>query len=68
MLLSLFSRPAKSNSLDPKDCSTPGLPAPHHLPEFAQVHLHCIGDAVQPSHPLTTSSALNFSKHQGFLQ
>ena len=33
-------------------CSTPGLPVPHHLPEFAQVHVHCIGDAVQPSHPL----------------
>ena len=32
------------------DCSTPGLPAPQHLPEFAQVHLHSIGDAVQPSH------------------
>ena len=41
---------------DPMDCSTPGLPVPHHLLEFAQHHVHCIGDAVQPSHPLTPSS------------
>ena len=32
------------------DCSTPGFPVPHHLPKFAQVHVHCIGDAIQPSH------------------
>ena len=32
-------------------CSTPGLPVPHHLLEFAQVHVYCISDAVQPSHP-----------------
>ena len=55
---------------DPMDCSTPGLPIPHHLPEFAQVHVHCIGDAVQLSHPPMPSSpsALNLSQHQGFLQ
>ena len=55
---------------DPMDCSTPGLPVPHHLPEFAQHHVHCIGDAVQPSHPLTPSSpsALNFSQHQELFQ
>ena len=42
----------------------------HHLPEFAQVHVHCISDAVQPSHPLTPSSpsALNLSQHQGLFQ
>ena len=40
---------------DPMDCSTPDLPVPHHLPEFAQVHVHCINDAVQLSHPLTPS-------------
>ena len=52
---------------DPMDCSTPGHPAPHHVPEFAQVLVHCIGDAVKPSHPLTpSSSALNLSQHQGF--
>ena len=45
----------------------PGLPVPHHLPEFVQVHVHCIGDAVQPSHPLMpSSSALSLSQHQGF--
>ena len=55
---------------DPMDCSTPGLPIPHHLPEFAQVHVHCIGDAVQLSHPPMPSSpsALNLSQHQGFFQ
>ena len=40
----------------PVDCSTPGLPVLHHLPKFAQVHVHCINDAVQLSHPLTPSS------------
>ena len=38
------------------DCSTPGLPVPHHLLKFAQVHVHCVSDAIQPSHPLTPSS------------
>ena len=39
------------------------------LPKFAQVHVHCIGDAIQPSHPLTPSSpALNLSQHQGLFQ
>ena len=36
---------------DPMDWSTSGLPDPHHLPEFGQVHVHCISDAIQPSHP-----------------
>ena len=40
------------------DCSTPGLPVPHHLQEFAQVHVYCISDAIQPSHPLMPSSPL----------
>ena len=35
---------------DPMDCSTRGFPVPHHLPELAQVHAHCIGDGIQPSH------------------
>ena len=50
------------------DSSTPGLPVPHHLLRFAQVHVHCIGDANQPSHPLMLSSpsALNLSQHQDF--
>ena len=55
---------------NPMDCSTAGLPVPHHLPEFAQVHVHCINDAIQPSHPLMPSSpsALNLSQHQGLFQ
>ena len=54
---------------DPMDCSTPGFPVPHHLPEFAQHHIHCIGDAIQLSHPLTpSSSALNLSQHPSLFQ
>ena len=37
---------------DPMDCSLPGFPALHHLPEFAQTHVHWVSDAIQPSHPL----------------
>ena len=52
------------------DCSTPGLPVPHHLLEFAQVHVHCIGDTIQPSQPLSPFSLSNFnlSQHQGLFQ
>ena len=52
------------------DCSTPGLPVPHHLPKFAQIHIHCLIDALQLSHPLTPSSpsALSFSQHQGVFE
>ena len=54
---------------NPMDCKTPGSPVPHHLQKFDQFQVHCIGDAIQPSHPLTTSSpALNLSQHQGFFQ
>ena len=55
---------------DPMDCSTPGLSVLHHLPQFVHVHVHCISDAVQPSHLLTPYSppALNFSQHQGLFQ
>ena len=41
------------------DCRTPSLSVPHHLPKFAQVHVHCISDAIQPPHPLTHSSPLS---------
>ena len=55
---------------NPMDCSTAGLPVPHHLPKFVQVHVHCIGDAIQPFHPLTLSfpSALNLPHHQDLFQ
>ena len=51
---------------DPMDCSTPGLPVHHQLPEFTQTHIHWVGDAIQPSHPLLSPypSALNLSQHQ----
>ena len=39
--------------LDPMNCSTPGLPVLHQLPEFIQTHVHWVGDAIQPSHPLS---------------
>ena len=41
---------------DPMDCSTPGLPVHHQLPELAQIHVHRVGDAIQSSHPLSSSS------------
>ena len=41
------------NLCDPMDCSTPGFPVLHYLPEFAQTHVHWVGDAIQPSHPLS---------------
>ena len=52
---------------DPMDCSTSGLLVPHPLPKFAKVHAHCIGDAIQLSHPLMPSSPspFNLSQHQG---
>ena len=41
---------------DPMNCSTPGLPVHHQLPEFTQTHVHRVGDAIQPSHPLSSPS------------
>ena len=55
---------------DPMDCSTPGLPVYHQLPEFTQTHVHWVGDAIQPSHPLSSFSlpAFNLSQHQGLFK
>ena len=52
---------------DSMDCSMPGSPVPHYLLEPAQTHIHWVGDAIQPSHPLLPSSppAFNLSQHQG---
>ena len=49
------------------DCSTAGLHVHHQLPEFTHTHVHWIGDAIQPSHPLSSPSppAFNLSQHQG---
>ena len=55
---------------DPIDCSMPGFPVHHQLPELAQTHVHRVGDAIQPS-PLQSSPsppALNLSQHQGLFQ
>ena len=51
---------------DPMNRSTPGLPVRHQLPEFTQTHAHRVGDAIQPSHPLSSPSppAPNPSQHQ----
>ena len=49
--------------------SMPGFSVLHYLPEVAQTHVQWVGDAIQPSHPLSTlSPALNLSQHQGFFQ
>ena len=55
---------------DPMDCSTPGLPVHHQLPEFTQTHVHQVVDAIQPSHPLSSHSpsAFNLFQHQGLFQ
>ena len=55
---------------DPMNCSMPGLPVQHQLPESTQTHVHQVDDAIQPSHPLSSPSppALNLSQHQGLFQ
>ena len=52
------------------DCNTPGFPVLHCLPEFAQTHVHWVGEAIQPSHPLSSPSppTLNLSQQQGLFQ
>ena len=52
------------------DCSTPGLPVHHQLPEFTQTHVHWVGGAIQLSHPLSFPSPPTFSQsqHQGLFQ
>ena len=52
------------------DCSITGSPVLHHLPEFAQTHVHWVGDAIQPSHSLLSPSppTFNLSQHQGLFQ
>ena len=55
---------------NPMNRSTPGLPVHHQLPEFTQTHVHRVGDAIQPSHPLSSPSlpAPNPSQHQSLFQ
>ena len=55
---------------NPMNHSMPGLPVHHQLPEFTQIHVHQVSDAIQPSHSLLSPSppAFNLSKHQGLFQ
>ena len=55
---------------DSMDCNMSGFPIPRYLLELAQVHVHRIGNAIQPSHPLSLSSppALNLSQHRDLFQ
>ena len=55
---------------NPMDYSTPGFPVHHQLPELTQTHVHWIGNAIQPSHPLLSPSppTFNLSQHQGLLK
>ena len=55
---------------DPMNHSTPGLPVHHQLPELIQTHVHWVGDAIQPSHPLSSPSPPAFihSQHQGLFK
>ena len=52
---------------DPMDCSTPGFPVHDQLLELTQIHVHLVGDAIQPFHPLSSPSppAFNLSQHEG---
>ena len=55
---------------DCMDCSTPGFPVLHYLLEFAKIHVHWVGDAIQPSHPLSSPAppAFSLSQHQGLFK
>ena len=55
---------------NPMNCSMPGLPVHHQLPEFTQTCVHRVSDTIQPSHPLSSHSppALNLSQHQGLFK
>ena len=67
-----FSSAAQScpTLCEPMNRSTPGLPVHHQLPESTQTHVHRVGDAIQPSHPLSSPfpPALSLSQHQGLFQ
>ena len=71
-LVAKFSSVAQScpTLCDPMNCSTPGLPIHHQLPEFTQTHVHQVSNAIQPSHPLSFPfpPAPNPSQHQSLFQ
>ena len=72
MLFYQFSSVTQSCSTvcDPMNHSTSGVPVHHQLPESTKTHVRCVGDAIQPSHPLSSLSppALNPSQHQDLFQ
>ena len=69
---SQFSSVAQScpTLCNPMDCSMPGFPVYHQLPELTQIHVHWVSDAIQPSHPLSSPSLPTFNLfwHQGLFQ
>ena len=66
-LVSLWAKYRQFSSVQLVSSVRPGIPVYHQLPEFTQIHVHWVGDAIQPSHPLLSPSppAPNPSKHQG---
>ena len=71
-LMAQFSSVTRSclTLCDPMHCSMPDLPVHHQLPAFTQIHVHRVGDAIQPFHPLSSPSppTFNLSQHQGLFQ
>ena len=69
-LVVVVQLPSRVRLCEPMVYSKPGLSVLHHLLKFAQVHVHSISDAIQPSQPLMSScpSAFNLSQHQGLYQ
>ena len=61
---------SRPNLCDPMDCSTPGFPVHHQLPELFQTHVYRVSDDIKPSHPLSSPSppAFSLSQHQGLFQ
>ena len=69
-LLSSVQSLSRVRLCNPMDCSTPGFPVLHQLLELAQTHVHWVGDAIQPSYPLSSPSppVFSLSQHQGLFQ
>ena len=70
LLISSVQLLSRVRLCDPMDCSTACFPVHHQLLELAETHVHEVGDAIQPSHPLLSPSppALNLAQHQGLFQ
>ena len=67
LICTFFSSVQSLSHIRLMDCNTSGFPVHHQLPELAQTHVHQVGDAIQPTHPLLSPSpAFNLSQHQGF--